>query len=400
MITRRAAISAGLAAGLTSAGRVSQGRSSLATIRIGNTMPYTGPASYYSIIGEAARAFFRMVNDQGGVDGHRIEFISLDDGYNPARTVEDARRLLEEMHVDFFFSTLGTASNSAIVDYLNHNGVPQLFVVSGASKWADYKKYPWTMGWLPDYRTEAQIYAKFALKMVNDPRFAILYQNDDFGKDYPAGVRDVVGKDWTKYVVGTASYEVTDATVDSQIVELQSSGANVLIVAAISKFAAQAIRKVHDIAWKPSFFLAYSGSSVGGVMNPAGPENGIGIISAGYQKDWTDPAWSDDPGVNTWRAFMRQCMPGANLLNGGYISAYGMCLTMLQVLKQCRGDFSRANVMHQAENLHDLEIPVLLPGIRINTSRTGHEPITAMQLTRWTGKTWQFFGSLIEGDNV
>lgn len=400
MITRRAAISAGLAAGLTSAGRVSQGRSSPTTIRIGNTMPYTGPASYYSIIGEAARAFFRMVNDQGGVDGHRIEFISLDDGYNPARTVEDARRLLEEMHVDFFFLTLGTASNSAIVDYLNHNGAPQLFVSSGASKWADYKKYPWTMGWYPDYRTEAQIYTKFALRTVKDPRFAILYQNDDFGKDYPAGVRDVVGKDWTKYVVGTASYEATDATIDSQIVELQSSGANVLIVAAISKFAAQAIRKVHDIAWKPTFYLAYPGSSVGGVMNPAGPQNGIGIISAGFQKYWGDPAWADDPDIKTWHDFMEQYMPGANLLNGGYISTYGMCLTMLQVMKQCRGDFSRANVMREAENLHDLEIPILLSGIKINTSHTDHKPIKAMQTMRWTGKTWQFFGSLIEGDNV
>jgi branched-chain amino acid transport system substrate-binding protein len=396
MITRRAALTASTAATLAAAMPRSRA-ADMAAVKIGNTMPYSGPASSYGNIGKTESAFFKMVNDGGGVDGRKIDFISLDDAYTPPRTVDDVRRLLEEMHVDFFFQTLGTPPNSAIAAYLNHNKVPQLFVGSGASKWSDYKKYPWTMGWQPNYRTEGQIYAKYALKEVKDPKIAILYQNDDFGKDYPTGLRDVLGNDWDKYVTRAASYEVTDPTVDSQIAELQASGANVLVVAAIPKFAAQAIRKVHDLAWKPTFFMTNVSISVGGVMTPAGPENGIGIITTGYLKDPTDPAWKDDAGMNQWRGFMTKYMPDVDMSDADYVFGYGISLTMLQVLKQCGSDFSRPNVMKQAENMHDVDIPVLLPGIKISTGPTDHRPIKQMQLQRWTGKTWERFGGLIAG---
>ena len=259
------------------------------SIKIGNTMPYSGPASSYSVIGHTESAFFNMINDQGGVDGHKIEFVSYDDGYSPPKTVEQIRRLVEEDQVDFTFQTLGTPTNSAIAEYMNHKHVPQLFVGSGASKWSDHKKYPWTMGWQPNYRTEAQIYAKYILANIKNPKLGILYQNDDFGKDYPIGVKDILGDNWDKIVVKSVSYETTDATIDSQIAELQGSGADVLLVAAIPKFAAQAIRKVHDLQWKPMFFMTNVAISVGTVMQPAGPEKAIGMLSTNYLKDPTDP---------------------------------------------------------------------------------------------------------------
>jgi branched-chain amino acid transport system substrate-binding protein len=404
MVTRRAALATGLAAtiALTSRARAENLPGVTATtLKIGNTMPYSGPASSYSNIGKTEVAFFnKMVNDQGGVANHKIDLISLDDGYSPPRTVEDVRRLIEQEDVAFLFQDLGTPCNSAIVEYVTHKKVPHLFVGSGASKWSDYKKYPWTMGWQPNYRTEAQIYTKYVLQNVKDPKFAILYQNDDFGKDYPTGVRDILGKDWDKYVTKSISYETTDPTIDSQIAELQASGANVLLVAAIPKFAAQSIRKVHDLGWKPTFIMSNVSISVGSVLRPAGPENAIGMLSTGYLKDPTDPAWDNDAGLNEWRAFMNKYMPGADMSDAQHVFAYGISLTMLQVLKQCNGDFSRDGVMHQAESLRDYLCPVLLPGIKINTSATDHRPIKAMQLERWTGKTWERFGNLIEGANV
>jgi branched-chain amino acid transport system substrate-binding protein len=404
MISRRAALTAGLsavaAAGLRPAHAASTPGVTATSVKIGNTMPYSGPASSYAVIGRTESAFFKMVNEQSGVDGHSIEFLSYDDGYSPPKTVEQVRRLVEEDRVDFCFQNLGTPCNSAIAEYLNHKKIPHLFVGSGASKWSDVKKYPWTMGWQPNYRTEAQIYAKHMLANVKEPRLGILYQNDDFGKDYPLGVRDILGKDWDKIVVKSTSYETTDPTIDSQIVELQSSGANVLLVAGIPKFAAQSIRKVHDLNWKPTFFMTNVSISVGGVMTPAGPENGIGIVSTGYLKDPTDPAFKDDAGMKQWRDFMAKYMPGGDVSDASYVFAYGISSTMLQVLKQCHGDFSRANVMKQAESLHDFEVPVLLPGIKIGTSHTDHRPIKAMQLMRWSGKTWERFGDLIEGASV
>ena len=400
MIGRRELVTGSLAAGL--AGRFTAARAAAmpgvtkTTVKIGNTMPYSGPASSYGNIGRTESAYFRMINDMGGIAGHKIDFISLDDGYDPPRTVEDVRRLVEQDKVDFLFQDLGTPTNSAIARYVNHNKVPTLFVGSGASKWADYKHYPWDMGWQPNYRLEAQFYTQYAMKHVKNPRFAVLYQNDDFGKDYPAGVRDVLGKDAHKYIARTASYETTDPTVDSQIVSLQASGANVLIVGAIPKFAAQAIRKVHEIGWKPMFFMTNVSISVGGVMRPAGAKNGLGIISTGYLKDPTDPTWKNDAGMDKWRTFMGKYMPKADMSDADYVFGYGITQTMVQVLRQCNGNFSRQNVMRQAENLHNLEIDTVLPGITLNTSPTDHRPIKAMQFQRWNGETWERFGKLIQ----
>jgi ABC-type branched-subunit amino acid transport system substrate-binding protein len=404
MITRRTALSAGaaaVAAGWTSHSRAADAPGVTATeIKIGNTMPYSGPASSYSVIGRTETAFFKMVNDQRGIAGHNINFISLDDGYSPPKTVEDVRQLVEQEQVDFCFQNLGTPCNSAIASYLNQKKVPQLFVGSGASKWSDYKKYPWTMGWQPNYRTEAQIYMKYMLQTIKEPKLGILYQNDDFGKDYPSGVRDALGDKWDQIVVKNISYETTDATIDSQIAELQGSGANVLLVAAIPKFAAQSIRRVADLNWKPTFFMTNVATSVGTVMQPAGPEKSVGMLSTQYLKDPTDPAWANDTGMREWREFMAKYNPGGDVTDAATVFAYGISLTMLQVLKQCGDDFSRSNVMKQAENLHDIENPTLLPGIKISTGPTDHRPIKAMQMVRWDGKTWIRFGNLIEGSNA
>src|SRR4051794_6327888 len=404
MVTRRAAVTAGLASAVSarlSRAHAAQTPSVTATeIRIGNTMPYSGPASSYSVIGRTETAFFNMVNDQGGVAGRKINFISLDDGYSPPKTVEDVRRLVEEDQVAFCFQNLGTPCNSAIATYLNQRKIPHLFIGSGASKWSDVKKYPWTMGWQPNYRTEAQIYARHILQTVKDPKLGILYQNDDFGKDYPIGVRDILGDNWDRVVVRNVSYEPTDATIDSQIAELQSAGANVILVAALPKFAAQAIGQVYGLQWKPAFYMSNVAISVGTVMRPAGPEKAIGMLSTQALKDPADPAWNDDAGMKAWRAFMAKYNPSADTTDAATAFAYGISLTMLQVLKQCGDDFSRENVMRQAENLHSYANPVLLPGITINTSPTDHRPIKAMQMQRWGGRTWVRFGNLIEGTSV
>ena len=364
-------------------------------IKIGNTMPYSGSVSSYSPIGKLESAFFKMVNEQGGVAGHKIDFISLDDGYSPPKTVEDVRRLVEEDQVAFLFNTLGTPTNSAIVRYVNQKKVPHLFVSTGAAKWGDYKEYPWTTGFQPDYRTEAQIYAKYILKQQPDAKVAVLYQNDDFGKDYLVGLRTAFGAGYAKMVT-EATYEPTDPTVDSQIASLQASGANVLVVAAAPKFAAQAIRKVYDLNWKPLFCMTNVSISVASVLTPAGPEKAIGMISTGYLKDPTDHQWDNDAGMKQWRAFMAKYMPGADLTDANYVYAYAASLTMLHVLRSCNGDFSRANVMKQAESLHNLELPTLLPGIKVSTGHTDHRPIKAMQLEKWDGKTWVLFGDIIE----
>jgi branched-chain amino acid transport system substrate-binding protein len=365
-------------------------------IKIGNTDAYSGPASAYGVIAKLETAFFKMVNDQGGVAGHKINFISLDDGYSPPKTVEQVRRLIEEDQVALLFNTLGTPTNSAIVRYVNQKKVPQLFISTGADKWGDYQHFPWTMGFQASFRTEARIYAKYILKEKPNAKIAILYQNDDLGKDYLAGMKDVLGDNFDKMVV-TASYETTDPTIDSQITSLQAAGANVLLVAAIPKFAAQAIRKVHDLDWKPLFFMSYVSASVGAVIKPAGPENAIGMITAYFMKDPTDLTWKNDAGMNEWRDFMAKYMPGADSTDGNYVFAYGVSKTMLQVLKQCGGDFRRENIMKQAANLHDLELPTLLPGIKVNTSPTNYHPIRQMQLVKFDGTGWVRFGDVIAG---
>ena len=365
-------------------------------IKIGNTNAYSGPASAYSVIAKLETAFFKMVNDQGGVAGHKINFISLDDGYSPPKTVEQVRRLVEEDQVALLFNTLGTPTNSAIYRYVNQKQVPHLFISSGADKWGDYQHFPWTMGFQPSFRIESQIYAKYILREKPDAKIAILYQNDDLGKDYLAGMKDVLGDKFDKMVV-SASYETTDPTIDSQITSLQSAGANVLLVAATPKFAAQAIRKVHDLDWKPLFLMSYVSTSVGAVINPAGPEKAIGMISTGFVKDPNDPTWKNDAGMNEWRDFMAKYMPGADTADGNYLFAYAVSKTMLQVLKQCEGNFTRENIMKQASNLHDLELPTLLPGIKVNTSPTNYHPIRQLHLGKFDGASWVLFGDLITG---
>ena len=341
-----------------------------------------------------------MINDQGGVGGRKIVYDSLDDGYSPPKTVDQVRKLVEEDQVAFMFATIGTPSNTAIFRYTNGKGVPLLFLGSGANKWGDYKNAPWCMGWQPSYRTEAQIYTRYILKEKPDAKIAILYQNDDFGKDYPAGVRDALGADFDKRVVKVVSYETTDATIDSQALAMQASGADVLITAATPKFAAQTIRKIADLNWKPLHFMTNVSISVGSVITPAGPENAKGLISAAYLKDPTDPAWKNDAGMNTWRAFMAKYMPDADLTDAGPVFGYGVTMTLWQVLKQCGTDFSRANIMKQAANLRDLELPVLLPGIKINTSPTNFHPIRQMQLTRFTGQHFELFGKVLSGETA
>jgi len=363
-------------------------------IKIGNTMPYSGPLSSYSPIGKLETAFFKMVNEQGGVAGRKIDFDTLDDGYSPPKTVEDVRRLVEEDKVAFLFNTLGTPTNSAIVRYVNQKDVPHLFVSTGAAKWGDYQQYPWTTGFQPDYRTESQIYAKYILQQKPDAKVAVLYQNDDFGKDYLFGLRAVFGDRYAKMVT-EATYEPTDPTIDSQIATLQASGADVLVAVAAPKFAAQAIRKVYDLGWKPLFIMTNVSISVAAVLTPAGPEKAIGMISTGWLKDPTDHQWDNDAGMQEWRAFMAKYMPGADLTDGNYVYAYAVSKLMLHVLQQCNGDFSRATIMKQAESLHDLVLPTLLPGITVSTGHTDHRPVKAMRLERWDGKTWVMFGDII-----
>ena len=365
-------------------------------IKIGNIMPYSGPASAYGAIGKVEAAFFKMVNENGGIKGRMINFDSLDDGYSPPKAVEDARQLVEQDGVAFIFNSVGTPSNTAIQKYLNQKQVPQLFISTGADKWGDYQHFPWTMGFQPSYRTEAQIYSKYILANKPDAKIGILYQNDDFGKDYLAGVRDALGDKFDKMVV-TASYETTDPTIDSQITTLQGAGANVLLVAAISKFAAQAIRKVHGLDWNPLFFMSNNSVSIGAVITPAGPQNAIGMITAAYLKDPTDPTWKSDAGMNEWRDFMAKDMPGTDTTDLIPVFAYAVSKAMLQVLKQCEGNFTRENVMKQAANLHDLELPTLLPGIKVNTSPTNYHPVRQMQLAKFDGSTWVRFGDVIAG---
>ncbi len=369
-------------------------------IRIGNTMPYSGPASAYGSIGRSHQAFFRMINDQGGIAGRKINFITYDDGYSPPKTVEQVRRLVEQDKVALLFNTLGTPTNSAIVRYVNQRKVPHLFVSTGADKWGNYQDTPWTIGWQPSYRTEAQIYAKHMLATRPDARLGLLYQNDDFGKDYVAGVRDVLGPRFDS-VVKAVSHEVTDPTIDSQVVTLQGSGADVLLTATTPKFAAQTIRKVFDVGWRPAIhYLTNVSISVGTVMDPAGPEKGVGIITSAYLKDPTDAGWNADPGMNEWRAFMQKYIPDGDMKDGSYPFAYGVAQTMLQVLKQCGMDLSRERMMKEVANIRDFVPATLIPGIKVATSPTNFHPIRQMQLQKWTGTTWERFGGVLEGASI
>ena len=369
-------------------------------IKIGCTTPLSGPASAYGVIARTIAAYFNMINDQGGIAGHKINFIYLDDGYSPPRAVEQVRKLVEQDEVDFLFQTLGTPSNTAIRPYCNQHKIPQLFVSTGADKWGDYKHFPYTVGFNPSYRTEADVYAKYILKDRPSAKVAVLYQNDDFGKDYLNGLKQGFGDNFDKMVVKTASYEVTDPTVDSQIVTLQGSGADALVTAATPKFAAQAIRKVGELGWKPLHLMSNVSVSVGAVLQPAGLENSIGLITAGYVKDPTDKRWDNDAGMQEWRAFAAKYMPGADLSDGNIAYGYGAAFVMSHVLRQCDTDFSRENVLKQALNINDLEVPVFYPGIKLATSPTNHQPIQELQLARFNGHNFEPFGGIIRGSEA
>jgi branched-chain amino acid transport system substrate-binding protein len=364
-------------------------------IKIGQTMPYSGPGSSYGTIGKAEMAYFKMINDQGGLNGRKINFISLDDGYSPPKTVEQVRRLVEQDEVLFTFQNLGTAHNTAIHKYMNAKKMPQLFVATGATKWGDPQNFPWTIGWQPNYQTEGHLYAKYLLQNKPDAKIAVLYQNDDYGKDYVKGLHDGLGKQAERLIAKEVSYEVTDPTVDSQIVTLQASGADTLLIIAIPKFAAQAIRKTYDVGWKPLTFVNNVSTSVATVLQPAGLEKSVGLITALYLKDPTDPQWENDPPMKNWLTWMKKYFPDGDVKDIFNVYGYAVAQTLIQVLKQCGDDLTRENVMRQAANLKNFEVSVLLPGIRINTSPTDFFPIEQVQLARFDGKRWVLFGDVL-----
>ena len=364
-------------------------------IKIGNTNPYSGPASAYGTIGKTISAYFKMVNEQGGINGRKVNFISYDDAYSPPKTVEMARKLVEQDGVLFVFQTLGTPCNTAIHKYMNMQRVPQSFVATGATKWNDPKNYPWTMGWQPNYQTESKIYAQYVMKEKPNAKIAILYQNDDYGKDYLKGFHDALGAKAKTMIVKEVSYEVTDPTVDSQIVQLQASGADVFFNITTPKFAAQAIRKASDIGWKPLHLLNNVSSSVGSVLTPAGLDKSVGIITTQYGKDPTDPRWKDDAGMKKWTEFMKKYYPDGSLIDASNVYGYAVSQTLHQVLKQAGDNLTRENVMKQAASLKDFVTDTALPGIKINTSAQDFAPIQQMQLARFDGKTWQLFGEIM-----
>jgi branched-chain amino acid transport system substrate-binding protein len=363
-------------------------------IKIGGIMPYSGPASAYGTIGKASAAYFKKINDEGGINGRKINFISVDDGYSPPKAVEMARRLVEQDQVLVVFNPLGTPSNSAIHKYMNAKKVPQLFVATGATKWNDAKNFPWTMGWQPNYQTEGAIYAKHILQTKPDAKIAVLYQNDDYGKDYLKGFEDGLGAK-ANMIVAKASYETSDPTVDSQIVQLQASGANVFFNITTPKFAAMAIRKAYDIGWKPVQYVNNVSASIAAVLAPAGLEKSVGVISTQYLKDASDKRWENDKGLKDWYAFMAKYYPDGNLKDNNNTFGYAVAQTLVQVLRQCGDNLTRENVMKQAANLKDLQLDILLPGIKINTSPTDFAPIQAEQLVRFDGKQYVPLGDVV-----
>jgi branched-chain amino acid transport system substrate-binding protein len=366
-------------------------------IKIGNTNPYSGPASAYGTIGKALGAYFKKVNDEGGINGHRVNYISYDDAYSPPKAVEMVRKLVEQDQVAALFQTLGTPTNTAIHRYVNQQKIPHLFVATGATKWNDPKNFPWTMGWQPNYQTEGQIYAKYIMKEKPNAKIAILYQNDDYGKDYLKGMKDGLGAK-ANMIVAESSYEVSEPTIDSHIVKLKSSGADVFFNIATPKFAAQAIKKMGEIDWKPLHFLNNVSASIGSVIKPAGFENAQGIISAQYIKDATDPSWKDDPAIKRFDEFLAKYYPEGNRIDVFVMFGYTVAQTMVQTLKQAGDNLTRENVMKEAANLKNLEHDTFLPGVKINTSPTDFAPISSLQLIRLKGEAWDRFGEVLSAD--
>ncbi len=366
-------------------------------IKVGQTMPYSGPLSGYGTIGKAELAYFRMINDNGGINGRKINLISRDDGYSPPKTVEQIRKLVEEDNVAFIFQSLGDVTNAAVQRYLNDRGVPQLFLADGSSKWDDPKHFPWTMAWQPSYRTEGHIDAAYILQTKPDAKIAVLVQDSLGGKDYVAGLEEGLGNQAKTMIVKELTYQATNSTINSQIGLLQASGADTFFDISVPKFAAQAIRKLWDINWKPLHVLALVSSSVGGTLKPAGLDKSVGILSVSFLKDPNDPQWDNDAGMKEWRAWMDKYYPDGDRSDGANIYGYLIAQTLMQVLKQCGNDLSRENIMHEAANLRDLELPLLLPGIRINTSPTDYRPVKMMQPMRFNGHNWELFGSPLAG---
>jgi len=366
-------------------------------IKIGNIMPYSGPASAYGVIGKTEEAYFKKINAEGGINGRKINFVSYDDGYSPPKAVEQARKLVESDEVLVVFNPLGTPSNSAIQKYLNSKKVPQLFVATGATKWNDPKDFPWTMGWQPSYQSEARIYAKYLLKEKPDGKIAIMYQNDDFGKDYLKGLKDGLGAR-ASMITAEESYEPSEPTVDNHIVKLKATGADVFISITTPKFAAQAIKKIAEIEWKPMQIVSNVSASVGSVIKPAGFENAQGILSAAYAKDGADTQWDNDPSMRRFYAFLEKYHPEANKLDASVVYGYGAAQTMVKVLEMCGDDLTRANVMKQAASLKDFAPDTLLPGVKINTSATDFAPIEQLQMQRFKGEKWELFGDIISGE--
>jgi branched-chain amino acid transport system substrate-binding protein len=364
-------------------------------IKIGHINPYSGPASAYGTIGKAIAAYFKMVNDKGGVNGRKINFISLDDGYSPPKTVEQARKLVEQEQVLLIFQSLGTPTNTAIHKYMNAKKTPQLFVATGAGKWGDPKHFPWTMGWQPPYPAEAKVYAAWLLKNKPNAKVGILYQNDDYGKDYLHGFIEGLGSKAKAMVVAQESYETTDPTIDSQIIKLKDSGADTFFNITTPKFAAQAIRKAYDSGWKPLQFLNNVSQSVGGVLKPAGLDKSVGLITAVYIKEATDPQWQNDADMKAWNAWMDKYLPGADKTSSFYTYGYAVGYTMEQVLKRAGDNLTRANIMKVAAHLKHLKVPLLLPGIEVDTSPTDFYPIQCEQLSKFDGKKWARFGEVI-----
>jgi branched-chain amino acid transport system substrate-binding protein len=364
-------------------------------IKIGQTMPYSGPASAYGQFGKAHAAYFKMINDEGGINGRKIDFISLDDGYSPPKTVEQTRKLVEQDGVLLQFGSLGTPTNSAVHKYLNAKKVPQLFVATGATKWGDPKHFPWTMGWQPSYQQEARIYAEDILKNHPNAKIGVLYQNDDYGKDYLKGLVDGLGAKAKTMIVKEVSYETSEPTIDSQIVALKGSGADVFVNITTPKFAAQAIRQAYDIGWKPVQYLNNVSNSVGAVLKPAGLEKSVGIISSTYYKGASDPQWNNDPGMIKFKEWLKKYLPGADPSNNFNVIGYSQAETMVHVLKACGDDLTRANIMKQAANIKNLELPLLLPGMKVNTTPTDFFPLGQLQLEKFDGTKWEHVGSVM-----
>jgi branched-chain amino acid transport system substrate-binding protein len=366
-------------------------------IKLGNIMPYSGPASAYGVIGKIEDAYFKMINEQGGINGRKIKFVSYDDAYSPPKAVEQARKLVESDEVLFLFGPLGTPSNTAIQKYLNSKKIPQLFVATGATKFGDYKDFPWTMGWQPAYQSEGRIYATYLLKEKPGAKIAIMYQNDDFGKDLLKGLKDGLGAKASSMIVAEESYEVSEPSIDSHIVKLKSSGADVFFSMTTPKFAAQSIKKVAELGWKPMYFQSNVGASVGSVLQPAGFENAQDILSAAYAKDGSDPQWDNDEGMKKFYAFLAKYAPDANKSDGAVVFGYGQAQTVVQVLKQAGDTLTRENIMKQAASLKDFAPDTMLPGVKLNTSATDFHPIEQLQMMRFKGEKWDLFGPVIDG---